>query len=235
MEHFRNRRDAGARLGRTLSAYAGRTDLVVLGCPRGGVSVAYEVAKALDAPLDVLVVRKLGIPEYEEVAMGAIASGGIQVVDRHITQQLGITNEQLRKTIEHEHAVMLAREEAYRGGNGGIDVAKKIAIVVDDGLAIGSTILAAVTALRVRGPSKIIVAVPVAATAIEGAMRAHVDGWQCLIAPDEMDSVSDFYDDFAQPTDDDICGLLARRNEVIHGVSSPSDHRYRHTTARHAG
>lgn len=234
MERFRNRRDAGARLGRSLSAYAGRNDLVVLGCPRGGVAVAYEVAKALDAPLDVLVVRRLGIPEDEEVAMGAIASGGIQVVDRHVTQELGITNEQLRKTIEREHALMLEREAAYRP-NGAIDIAGKIAIVVDDGLATGSTMLAAVTALRVRGASKIVVAVPVGAPAIVGATRTHVDDLHCLVAPDEMEAISDFYDDFAQLTDDEICGLLARRNEVSHGVSSPSDHRYRNTTARHAG
>ena len=231
--NFRNRRDAGERLGRSLSAYARRNDVVVLGVPRGGVPIAYEIARALDAPLDVLVVRKLGIPEYEEVAMGAIASGGIQVVDRHITQQLGITNAQLRGVIEREQQELLRREEAFRGADGPLEVTGKSVIVVDDGLATGSTMLAAVTALRVRRPAKIVIAVPVAASAVVGSMRTHVDDFHCLLVPDEMEAVAHFYDDFTQLTDHDVRELLAR-NEVDHGVTTSSDQRIRNPTERHS-
>ena len=232
MARFRNRRDAGARLGRTLSAYAGRDDVVVLGLPRGGVPVAYEIAVALDAPLDVLVVRKLGIPGYEEVAMGAIASGGIQVVDRHITKQLGVDASQLRGVVERESHELERREQLFRGDRAPLDVAGLTAIVVDDGLATGSTMLAAITALRVRRPAQIVGAVPVGAPAVVGAMRTHVDDLACLVTPPDMEAIGDWYDDFTQTSDDEVRALIRARSEVTHGVSSPGHHQHGNASAR---
>jgi predicted phosphoribosyltransferase len=236
MEQFRDRRDAGARLGRVLSAYARRTDVIVLGLPRGGVEVAYEMAVSLELPLDVLVVRKLGIPGYEEVAMGAIASGGIQVVDRHIMSQLGITSTELRIVCEREGRELDRREAMYRGTHAPLDVADVTAIVVDDGLASSSTMLAAITALRVRGPEKIVIAVPVGSPEICTALRTHVDDMHCLFAPADFEAVGDYYRDFTQLSDDDVRGLLERAHPQAlrgaHAVSPSSHHRYRDPATR---
>ena len=232
MERFRNRRDAGARLGRALSAYARHDHTIVLGLPRGGVPVAYEVATALDAALDILVVRKLGIPGYEEIGMGAIASGGIQVVDQHVMRQLGISPAQLRTVVEREACELARREEAFRGSRPPLDVEGRAAIVVDDGLATGSTMVAAITALRLRAPASIAVAVPVGAPAVVMAMRTHVDELVCLVMPDHLEAVGDWYDDFTQTTDDEVRALMRARTEVQHGIHPSSDHPYRHPLAR---
>ena len=235
MEQFRDRRDAGARLGRALSAYAGRRDVIVLGLPRGGVEVAYEIAVSLDLPLDVLVVRKLGIPGYEEIAMGAIASGGIQVVDRHIMKQLGISSAELRVVCDREGRELERREHLLRGDLPPLDVAGQTVIVVDDGLATGSTMLAAITALRIRGPAKIVIAVPVGSRDVVSSLRTHVDDIHCLLAPEDFEAVSHHYDDFTQLTDDGVRGLLDRarpKYRGAHGVHPPSDHRYRDPAPR---
>ena len=235
MERFRDRRDAGARLGHALRAYADREDVVVLGLPRGGVAVASEIAAVLDAPLDVLVVRKLGIPGYEDIAMGALASGGIQVIDRHITKQLGITAGEIRNAAEHEARELARREEALRGDRAPIDVAGKTVIVVDDGLATGSTMLAATTALRLRNPAEIVVAVPVGSPEVCGALRTHVDDLHCLHAPAELESIGAWYAEFAQLTDEDVRGLVCRAQPTLrgpHGIDPSSHHRHRDPAAR---
>jgi predicted phosphoribosyltransferase len=184
---------------------------VVLGLVRDGVPIAYEIAMSLDARLDVLVVRRLGVPGYEELAMGAIASGGIQVVDRHITKQLGVTNVQLRQVIEREMSALERREEALRGRRPVVDLDGLTAIVTDEGMPTGSTMLAAVTALRIRGPSEIVVAVPVGASDACRSMRTHVDDLHCLVES-EMESVTDWYDDSSQTTDDEVRNLLDQAN-----------------------
>lgn len=230
---FRDRREAGARLGRALRTYAGQ-DVIVLGLPHGGVAVAYEIAVALHARLDVLCVRKLGIPKYEEIAMGALASGGIQVVDRHIMKQLGITSAELRGVVEREKRELEQREERLRGGvHAPVDVTGRIAIVVDDGLATGSTILAAITALRVRRPEKIVIAAPVGALEVCNALRTHVDDMHVLVTPEHLESVGAWYSDFAQLGDDDVRRLLDSASfRGPHGVSTPSHHRHRNSSAR---
>src|SRR5690606_25239469 len=162
---------------------AGRRDVVVLGLPRGGVPVAFEVAARLDAPLDVLVVRKLGVPGYEELAMGAIASGGLIVRDVHMIAQLGITDEQLRATIARERGEIERRERLFRGAREPLDVTGRIVLVVDDGLATGSSMIAAIGALRTRAPGRVVIAVPVASSEVCQAMRTHVDEAICLMTP----------------------------------------------------
>lgn len=206
----------------------------MLGLPRGGVPVAYEIALALEAPLDVLVVRKLGIPGYEEVGMGAIATGGIHVVDRQLARQLGVTASQLRGVIERESTELARREQLYRGDRPPLDVAGKTVVVVDDGLATGSTMLAAITALRVRTPASIVVAVPVGAPAVVRSMRTHVDDLHCLLAPDAMEAVGEWYEDFTQTSDEEVRTLLRPFTEVRHGIPSPGHHQHRVAPARRA-
>lgn len=226
MDRFRDRRDAGVRLGRLLSGYAGRGDVVVLGLSRGGVAVAAEVARALDAPLDVLVVRVVGVPGCEEVAMGAIASGGIQVLDRYVTRQLGLTPAQLRQVVDRETRELERLERALRGDRAPLDVAGQTVIVVDDGLATGSTMLAAITALRVRGAARIAIAVPVGAREIARALATHADAMHCLVEPVDLEAVADWYDDFAPLSDEEIRALLRPRTEVPHGVHPPGHHQH---------
>jgi putative phosphoribosyl transferase len=208
MDRFRDRRHAGGLLARALASYAGSSDVVVLALPRGGVPVGYELAQRLGAPLDVLVVRKLGVPDYEEFAMGAIASGGIQVVDRRITHQLGVSNGALRATIAREHRELERAERAFRGERALVDVAGKIGILVDDGLATGSSMIAAIEALRLLRPARMVVAAPVATPRVVDDLRWHVDDVACLLAPDDMRAVADWYDDFPQIADADVRELL---------------------------
>ncbi len=232
---FHDRRDAGRWLGRSLSAYAGRDDLVVLGLPRGGVAIAYEIARALRAPLDVLVVRRLGFPGYDELAMGAIASGGIQVVNPRVTSELGVSPAVLRGVAERAAAEVARRERALRGEHDALDVAGKTAIVIDDGLATGSSMLAAVTSLRLRAAASVVVAVPVAARAIADVLRAHVDDLRCLVSPADVESVDGWYDGSAQVTDDEVRALLERARRTDrgeHADTSPGPDQYRHAPRR---
>lgn len=207
---FNNRVHAGQMLAEALMKHANREDVIVLGLPRGGVPVAYEVASKLNAPLDVLVVRKLGVPGYEELAMGAIASGGVQVVDHDMMRALGIP----RAALEAEAAVQLKelhrREMAYRGHTGAPEVAGRTVILIDDGIATGSTIRAAVLALRRQHPKEIIIAVPVAAPDTCEALNPLVDDLVVLTMPEDFGGVSRWYEDFSQTTDDEVRLVLAR-------------------------
>lgn len=205
---FRDRRHAGDHLGRALVQYAGRDDVVVLGLPRGGVPVGFEIATRLRAPLDVLVVRKLGVPGHEELAMGAIASGGIQVLDREVIKMARVSQEAINAVIARETTELERREQVFRGGRPAPSVAGKIVILVDDGLATGSTMLAAIEALRTKSPAQIVAAVPIAAPDTCEALRSRVDHMVCLVTPPEMRAVGYWYDDFTPTPDTEVRVLL---------------------------
>jgi len=213
MDRFHDRREAGILLARALSRYAGRGDVTVLGLPRGGVPVAYEVATALDAPLDVLVVRKIGVPGHEELAVGAIASGGIQVVDPRMAQQLGASARQLRDRLDAERAELERRERAFRGDRPYPELAGRTVILIDDGLATGSSMYAAVAAVGTRNPAHIVVGVPVGSPEVCRAFRTHVDDVVCLHSPDPMYAVGLWYEDFSQTPDGEVRSLLERAAE----------------------
>jgi putative phosphoribosyl transferase len=207
---FRDRGEAGRALGERLAEYAGRPDVRVLGLPRGGIPVAFEVAQRLGAPLDVFVVRKLGVPGQEELAMGAIASGGVRVENREVIAALGLTQDALDRVTAIEQAELARREVSYRGSSPPLDLAGATAILVDDGLATGSTMRAAVAALRRHQPAAIVVAVPVAAPSTRDELAREVDAIVCVATPDPFLAVGRFYDDFAQTTDAEVRDLLAR-------------------------
>ena len=215
---FADRREAGRILSAQLSAYAGRDEVIVLGLPRGGVPVAYEVAQALNAPLDLFLVRKLGAPGHEELAMGAIASGGVVVVNNEVVRALKISSDTVTAEVESERAELTRREAIYRGGRHSLDVRGKIVILVDDGLATGSTMRAAVAALRQKEPARIVVAVPVGAAATCAEFQSIADECVCAIAPEDFHAVGLWYEDFAQTGDDEVCELLTRAcyQEKIH-------------------
>lgn len=211
---FEDRTDAGQRLADVLVPFAGSPDVLVLAIPRGGVPVGYEVAKRLGAPLDVLVVRKLGVPHHEELAMGALASGGALVVERETIEGLGVAPDQLLRVIERERAELRRRERLFRGDDlPALELEGKTVIVVDDGLATGATMLAAVKALRARRPAAIVIAVPVAPPDTCARLRERVDEVVCLVEPAGFRAVGLWYEDFAQTSDEDVRGLLehARR------------------------
>jgi putative phosphoribosyl transferase len=207
---FADRADAGRVLAEELAPYALSPDVIVLGLPRGGIPVAYEVACALGAPLDVFVVRKLGAPDQEELAMGAIASGDVVVLNDEVIDALKISPDELKAEIENEGRELERRAAIYRGGRPLTAVKGKIVILVDDGLATGSTMRAAVAALRQQGPAQIVVAVPVGASSTCAEFEGIADRCVCAIAPDQFRSVGLWYEDFAQTDDDEVCDLLAR-------------------------
>jgi putative phosphoribosyl transferase len=214
---FADRYEAGRVLAEMLSIYAGRSDVVVLGLPRGGVPVAFEVARALGAPLDVFLVRKLGAPGHEELAMGAIASGGAVVLNGEAIEGLRITPEEIDEAIERERRELDRRERIYRRDRSAVEVAGKIVIVADDGLATGSTMRAAVAALRTRKPAAIVVAAPTAAPESCEAMRAIAEDCVCAITPTPFRAVGLWYEDFGQTSDDEACALLKRAAEAAKG------------------
>jgi predicted phosphoribosyltransferase len=205
---FANRQEAGAALAARLSEYAGRHDVVVLALPRGGVPVAAEVARALAAPLDIFVVRKLGVPGYRELAMGAIASGGIRVLNHEVVDGLRIPESVIQTVAADEGRELARRESAYRGGRAAIPLKDRIVIVVDDGLATGATMRAAVQALRRLAPSRIIVAVPVGATRTCLELQRDADDVVCLATPEPFAAVGEWYVDFSETSDDEVRGLL---------------------------
>jgi erythromycin esterase-like protein/predicted phosphoribosyltransferase len=207
---FRDRAEAGRLLAERLRDYAGRDDVVVLALPRGGVPVAFEVARALDAPLDVYVVRKLGVPGHEELALGAIASGGTRVLNKQAVESLGIPAEWIEAIDAKERRELERRERAYRGDRPPPDVAGRTVILIDDGLATGSTMLAAIWAIRDDEPARIVVAVPVADPDVCGALRGEADEVICLSTPRPLHAVGVWYEDFTQTTDDEVRELLSR-------------------------
>jgi predicted phosphoribosyltransferase len=225
MALFRDRVDAGRRLAERLAAYRGQPGLIVLGLPRGGVPVAEQVALALGADLDVFVVRKLGVPGQEELAMGAVASGGVRVINQEVVDHLGITDEMLQHAAEEELGEVEFRERLYRGDRPPLDPAGKTVILVDDGLATGASMRAAVEAVRVHGPARIVVAVPVAAAMSCEELRSAADAVICAVTPDPFFAVGQWYDDFSQTTDEEVCEALARSrrpDETTPHPSSPS-------------
>ena len=194
----------------SLGAYADRPDVLVLALPRGGVPVAYEVAERLKAPLDLFLVRKLGVPGHEELAMGAIASGGVRVTNDDVVNYLRIPGEVIDVVAAEEQRELERRERAYRGDRPPPDVRGKTVILVDDGLATGSTMRAAAAALREQGPARIVVAVPVSAPETCGEFRAEVDEIVCAMTPQPFRGVGMWYEDFSQTTDEEVRELLAR-------------------------
>lgn len=223
---FRDRSDAGRVLGARLAAYAGRPDAIVLGLPRGGVPVAFEVAQALEAPLDVFLVRKLGVPGHEELAMGAIAGGGIRIVNETVVRELGIAPSAIDAVAEVEGAELARREQAYRDGRPEPTVANRTVILVDDGLATGSTMRAAIAALRRKRLRRLVVAVPVAASSTCADLRREVDEVVCAHTPEPFYAVGQWYVDFSPTTDAEIHALLARawsRDAALGRPSPPLD------------
>jgi predicted phosphoribosyltransferase len=206
---FADRRDAGRVLAAALGHHAGREDTVALGLPRGGVPVAYEVARALRAPLDVFLVRKLGVPGHEELAMGAIASGAVMVLNEDVVKSAAIERAEIELVAARELQTLRRREDAYRGARAPIDVTGRVAIVVDDGLATGATMRAAVTALRERGAGSIVVAVPTAPRETCAALRREVEEVVCVITPDPFMAVGLWYRDFTPVSEDEVRALLA--------------------------
>ena len=207
---FADRREAGVVLSGLLTSYAGRHDVVVLGLPRGGVPVAFEVARVLEAPLEVFLVRKLGAPGHEELAMGAIASGDVVVVNDDVVRALKVSDDAVMAEVANERVELTRRELIYRGGRLALDVRGKVAILIDDGLATGSTMCAAVVALRRLGPASIIVAVPVGAASTCDELRLIADDCVCAIAPKNFRAVGLWYENFTQTSDDEVCELLTR-------------------------
>ena len=215
---FADRIDAGQRLGMSLRQSIDRQcagdETVVLALPRGGVPVAYQVAKALGSSLDVFVVRKLGAPQQRELAMGAIASGGVRVINEDVVRALQITPEQIAETAERESRELERREQAYRGERPRLDVKGKCVLLVDDGVATGYTMRAAVASLRQREPKRIIIAVPVAAQETCEDLKRHADAVICLMTPYDFAAVGQWYRHFDQTSDDEVRLLLERAAET---------------------
>jgi predicted phosphoribosyltransferase len=214
---FRDRADAGRQVAARLADYANRPDLIVLALPRGGVPVAFEVARQLDAPLDVFVVRKLGVPGHEELAMGAIATGGARVLNEEVVARLGISPETLDAAVRQEAAEVARRERLYRGDRPPPQLEGRMVVLVDDGLATGATMRAAVAAVRQQRPQRIVVAVPAAAPETCATLGTEVDELICVLTPDPFVAVGFWYENFAQISDDVVRELLERAA----GVESP--------------
>lgn len=206
--YFKDRVDAGRKLAKKLLAYAAHEDVIVLGLPRGGVPVAFEVAQALNAPLDVFLVRKLGVPGHEELAMGAIASGGVRVLNEEVVNYLNVPNRIIDQVAEREQRELERRERAYRGGRPQPELRHRTVILVDDGLATGASMRAAVVALRTWHPGRVIVAVPTAAPETCEAFEDIVEDIVCAITPRPFLGVGAWYEEFSQTTDEEVWTLL---------------------------
>jgi len=210
---FPNRAEAGRLLAEKLEKYADRNDVIVLGLPRGGVPVAYEVAKSLRAPLDVFIVRKLGVPGFEELAAGAIASGGVRVLNEDVLRALPNADEIIESVTAKETAELERREKSYRDDRPAPELRDRVVILVDDGLATGATMHAAVKALRQRDVAKIVVAVPVGPPDTCREFEDEADETICATAPEFFQAVGQYYEDFSQTSDEEVRGLLARAAE----------------------
>jgi predicted phosphoribosyltransferase len=219
---FRDRTDAGKRLAEQLADYANRSNVLVLALPRGGVPVAFEVAEALHAPLDIFLVRKLGVPGHEELAMGAIATGGVRVLNKEVVNYLNIPSEVIDAVTNVELKELERRERAYRGDRPPPNVRGKTVILVDDGLATGTTMRAAAAALRQQEPAHIVIGVPVAAPQTCDEFKLEVDEIVCAVTPEPFQAVGLWYEDFSQTTDQEVRDLLMRAR---HDRSAASGHK----------
>jgi len=213
---FANRTEAGQKLAHRLRKYANRNDVIVLGAPRGGIPVAFEVAMNLKVPLDVFVLRKLGVPGREELAFGAIASGGVRILDPDIVEGLGITALQIERVTQAEKQELERREQAYRGGEPPLDVRGMTIVLVDDGIATGSSMRAGIRALRQMEPARIVLAVPVAPPSACSQLQFEVDELVCLEMPERFYGVGQFYDDFSQVSDEEVKELLDSASRQLH-------------------
>lgn len=219
---FIDRKDAGRVLAGKLEGFAFAPDTVVLALPRGGVPVAFEVARELHLPLDILVVRKLGVPGHEELAFGAIASGGVLFVNRSMIASLRLTGPVIDRTIELEKSELERRERVYRGDRPALDVHGKTVILVDDGLATGASMRVAIEAVRKQGPYRIVVAVPVAASQVCDEFKQDADQWcVCVLTPEPFYAVGLWYADFSPTTDEEVHDLLSRA-DLPQQVASPT-------------
>lgn len=214
MQKYHNRQDAGSKLADALQDYANRDDVIVLALPRGGVPVAYEVARALHAPLDLYIVRKLGVPGHAELAMGAIASGGAFVYNEDIIESLQISQSEINAVIERETKELQRRERVYRGNQPFPSLESKTVILVDDGIATGATVRAAIKALRQQHPAKIIAAVPVADQSIEHKIKALADLVVCPMLVRELIAVGAWYDDFSQTEDEEVFAIMEAAKKI---------------------
>jgi putative phosphoribosyl transferase len=220
MAYFRDRTDAGRQLAHQLPRYAGRSDVLVLALPRGGVPVGFEVAQALGAPLDVFIVRKLGLPQYQELAIGAIASGGVRVLNEALIRTAGVSQGDIEAVTAAEERELNRRLRRYRGDRSFPEIAGRTVILIDDGLATGSTMQAAVTALRQERPAAIVVAVPTAPPETCDAFRELVDEVVCAVTPEPFYGVGLWYQDFSQTTDEEVHELLERARERFDGSAA---------------
>jgi len=207
-EQFRDRYEAGQVLAQRLASYKGRSDVIVLALPRGGVPVAYAVAAELDAPLDVFLVRKLGTPGHRELAMGAIASGGIRVLNDEVIRWYSIPSSEIERVVREEERELARGENEYRQGRPPADIAHRVVILIDDGLATGSTMRAAVEAVRRKSPSRVVVAVPVGAQSTCAELRSVADEVVCARTPEPFSAVGQWYSNFQQTEDEEVRRLL---------------------------
>jgi putative phosphoribosyl transferase len=210
---FLNRVDAGRQLAKRLRSYAKQKNVIVLGIPRGGVPVAYEVASELEAPLDVFVVRKLGVPWQPELAFGAIASGGVCILDDEVVESAGISHLEVERVAAREEIELQRREKIYRGGRPALALEGKAVILVDDGIATGASTRAAITALRQLHPCRIVLAAPVAPGPTYRRLRSEVDDFVCVHTPETFYAIGEFYDDFSQVSDEEVMELLRPVNK----------------------
>lgn len=220
-EKFIDRHDAGRRLAEDLMQYAARSDAIVLALPRGGVPVGFEVSDALGAPLDVFIVRKLGVPGHEELAMGAIATGGVRVLNRDVVQMLNIHPSTIDHVARQEEQELLRRERDYRDNRPPPSLEDQVVILVDDGLATGSTMRAAAQAVRLQHPARVVIAVPVAAVETCDDLRDEADEIVCTRTPEPFHAVGLWYEDFSQTTDEEVRDLLARSVHRHHWAGTP--------------
>jgi predicted phosphoribosyltransferase len=212
---FKDRTEAGKRLANELSDYENRDDVIILGLARGGVPVAFEIAKEINVPMDVFLVRKLGVPSQKELAMGAIASGGIRILNDDVINMLRISDRAIDHVANEEQQELERREREYRGNRQKIDVKDRVSILVDDGLATGASMRAAVRALRQMEPAKIVIAVPVAAPDTCDAFKDKVDEIICLATPEPFYAIGAWYDNFSQTTDEEVRSILAEADKLI--------------------